>query len=65
MKTKKVALPVVAAIAATRGMIGFAAGLLLAKRVPKERRTKIGWTLLGLGAASTIPLVRKVLSRHG
>jgi hypothetical protein len=48
-------------------MLGFGAGLLLAQRIPKPRRRPLGWTLLGIGVLSTIPLailaLRKPLER--
>ena len=62
MKTRRVKLPVLGAIAATRGMIGLGAGLLLSSRMGERRRT-VGWTLLGIGAVSTIPLAMAVLRR--
>jgi hypothetical protein len=57
-KTKRVTLPLpgLGAIAATRGMLGLGAGLLLSRRIPRRRRQALGWALLGIGAASTIPL---------
>ena len=63
MKYVKVAPPTLAAIAATRGMLGVGVGLLLSKRLPRRRRDKVGWTLLGIGAASTIPLAIRVFRR--
>lgn len=62
-KIKRMDLPTLGAIAATRGMLGFGAGLLLSSRIPKERRRKVGWVLFGVGAASTIPLAARVLHR--
>ncbi len=59
-KTKEVALPTLAAIAATRGMLGFGAGLLLSRKIPRARRSKVGWALFGIGALSTLPLARQV-----
>lgn len=56
IRKKKVALPLIGAIAATRGMLGTGAGLLLSRRVPDRRRRIVGWTLLAVGVASTIPL---------
>jgi hypothetical protein len=61
MKSKNVKLPVLGAIAATRGLLGFGAGLLMAKKIKQRRRKMVGWTLLGLGVASTIPLAALVL----
>jgi hypothetical protein len=61
MRTKQISPPVLMAIAATRAMLGMGAGLLLSKRVPRRKREKLGWALLGVGAATTIPLAAKVL----
>jgi hypothetical protein len=43
-------------VAATRGMIGFGAGLLLANRFNHDRRRNLGWTLLVTGLVSTLPI---------
>jgi 4-amino-4-deoxy-L-arabinose transferase-like glycosyltransferase len=43
-------------IAATRGAIGFGAGLLLADRLKRDKRKAVGWSLFLAGLASTIPL---------
>jgi hypothetical protein len=48
-------------IAGTRGALGFGAALLLAARIPEPRRRALGWSLVGLGAAATIPAAMKVL----
>ncbi len=56
MKQVKLPLPKVALIAATRGMLGAGAGLLLGNRITKRRRNAIGWALLLTGVISTIPL---------
>jgi hypothetical protein len=58
----EIALPVLALIAATRGMAGIGLGLLLSDHVPKPQRNRIAWTLLMTGAISTIPLVAAVRS---
>ena len=42
---KSVTVPEIALIAATRGAIGFGAGLLLASKFKRERRNVLGWTL--------------------
>lgn len=46
----------IALVAATRGMIGFGAGLLLANKFNRDRRKTVGWALLLSGMASTIPI---------
>ena len=45
-----------AIVAATRGMIGFGAGLLLANKFSEERRNQLGWVLFISGLASTVPI---------
>ena len=65
MKKSELTLPEIALIAGTRGMLGAGAGLLLADRLNDDQRKSIGWTLLIIGAVSTIPLAVEVLSRRG
>ena len=48
-------------IVATRAALGFGLGLLVASRIPEPRRRAIALTLIGIGAATTIPAVRAVL----
>ncbi len=64
MKKAELTLPEIALIAATRGMLGAGVGLLLADRLNDDQRKAIGWTLLGVGAISTIPLLIDVLSKR-
>ncbi len=64
MKKVTVDVPVLAAMAGTRAMLGVGIGLLISSRVPRERRARLGWALLAVGAASTIPLGWLVLRRH-
>ncbi len=61
MKRTQLTLPEIALIAGTRGMIGAGAGLLLADKLNKDQRKAIGWTLLIVGAISTIPLAMEVM----
>jgi len=64
MKKSALTLPEIALIAGTRGMLGAGAGLLLADRLNDDQRKSIGWTLLIIGAISTIPLAIEVLSKR-
>lgn len=64
MKKADLTLPEIALIAGTRGMIGAGAGLLLADRLNDDQRKAIGWTLLIIGAISTVPLAIEVLSKR-
>ena len=64
MREPKISFPELFLIAATRGMAGFGAGLLLSPRISRDRRKLIGAVLLGAGALSTIPLAFRALGRH-
>ena len=59
-----VSVPELAFVAATRGMIGAGLGLLLADRLGKEQRKAVGWTLLAIGAATTVPIAVRVFGRR-
>jgi len=47
----------------TRAALAFGVGLLVAERIPEERRRRLAFTLIGIGAATTVPLVREVFGR--
>ncbi len=64
MKKSELTLPEIGLIAGTRAMLGAGAGLLLADRLSDDQRKKIGWTLLIIGAISTIPLAIDVLGKR-
>jgi len=57
MKPKEVTVPELALIAGTRGMLGAGIGLLLSGKLSREQRRAVGWTLVTVGAVTTIPLV--------
>ena len=61
MRETRITLPELALIAGTRGMLGAGIGLLLADRLSEDRRKAVGWTLLLVGALTTIPLAIEVL----
>ncbi len=42
-------------VVATRAMLGVGIGLLIADRLPRDRRSAVGMTLAAIGAATTIP----------
>ena len=65
MKSRMVTLPQLAMIAGTRVAGGAGLGLLLGDRLAPDQRRAIGWTLLAMGAISTIPLVADVMFRNG
>ena len=63
MKHTEIALPELGLIAGTRGLLGAGVGLLLADHISEKPRKAVGWTLLLVGALSTIPLAWLVLGR--
>jgi hypothetical protein len=60
MRKLVLTVPELAFIAATRGALGFGAGLLLSEKFSDTRRRKIGLSLLAFGIATTIPAARKL-----
>lgn len=50
-------------VAATRGMAGAGIGLLLADFIEPETRRNVGWTLLAIGALTTVPIAVSLLVR--
>jgi hypothetical protein len=63
MKETRVTLPELALIAGTRAAAGVGLGLLLANRLSESQRRAVGWTLLLVGALSTVPLALEVYGR--
>jgi hypothetical protein len=61
MRETRITLPELALIAGTRAALGAGIGLLLADRLDADRRKAVGWTLVAIGALSTIPLAFEVL----
>ena len=64
MTTTELRLPELGLIAATRGMLGAGIGLLLARKLSDDRRKGVGWTLVAIGALTTIPLASIALGRR-
>jgi uncharacterized membrane protein YfcA len=62
MRETRVTLPELALIGGTRAALGAGLGLLLADRLSEEQRRAIGWTLLLVGAITTVPLALEVLA---
>jgi hypothetical protein len=64
MKERRVTVPELAMIGATRGMLGAGIGLLAAGRLNGDQRRTAGFLLLAIGIASTIPLAIEVFGRE-
>jgi uncharacterized membrane protein YfcA len=61
MRETRLTLPELGLVAGTRAVAGIGIGLLLADRLSPEQRKAVGWTLLLVGALTTIPLAMEVL----
>lgn len=61
MREAKLTLPEVGLIAGTRVAAGAGTALLLARKLKPEQRRTLGWTLVAVGLASTIPLMARVM----
>jgi hypothetical protein len=61
MIRRTLSLPELGLIAGTRVALGAGIGLLVADRLNEDQRKAVGWTLLGVGVLSTIPLAANVL----
>ncbi|HTU17798.1 MAG TPA: hypothetical protein VMG10_07005 [Gemmataceae bacterium] len=64
MKEAHLTLPELALIAGTRAVAGAGIGLLLANRLSESQRRAVGWTLLLVGAISTVPLALEVFGKR-
>lgn len=51
-------------VVVTRAALAFGLGLLVADRIPEPRRRSIALTLIGIGAATTIPAARSVFGKR-
>ncbi|HSZ56247.1 MAG TPA: hypothetical protein VK797_11340 [Tepidisphaeraceae bacterium] len=63
MRERRITVPELGMIAGTRALLGAGVGLLVADRLAPETRRAVGWTLIAIGAISTIPLAAEVLLR--
>ncbi len=63
MRETKLTLPEVGMIGATRGLLGAGVALLLADKVPEAKRKTVGWTLVSIGALTTVPLAFIIFGR--
>jgi hypothetical protein len=55
--------PLLGFIVGTRAALAFGVGLLVANRIPEPRRRQIAFSLIGVGAATTIPAARALFSK--
>ncbi|HEU0274205.1 MAG TPA: hypothetical protein VFQ83_06735 [Candidatus Udaeobacter sp.] len=62
MKQHEVTVPQIGLIASTRAMLGAGIALLLSEKLSNEQRRAVGWTLVAVGAITTIPLILQLFS---
>ena len=65
MERRSLAIPEIALISGTRAALGAGIGLLLADRLSDEQRHAVGWTLLAVGAITTLPIAIQLFSSGG
>lgn len=63
MRRVDLSLPELMFVAATRGMAGAGVGLLIAGFLKPETRRPVGWTLLAIGALTTVPIAAGLIRR--
>ena len=64
MKKRELTVAEIGLIASTRGMLGAGLGLLLSAKLSGEQRRAIGWTLVIVGAVTTVPLMMSVFGKQ-
>ncbi|HYM25370.1 MAG TPA: hypothetical protein VEU08_19265 [Vicinamibacterales bacterium] len=60
MKQLRLSPPLLMFVVGTRAAMAFGAGLLASERIPAEVRRRLGFALVGLGIATTIPAALQV-----
>ena len=61
MNRTPLSIPEIGLIAGTRAMLGAGVALLLADRLSADQRRAVGWTLLAVGALTTVPIAVQLL----
>jgi hypothetical protein len=64
MFERRLTLADILLIAGTRVALGIGVGLLLSERLNSGQRKAAGWSLIAVGAATTIPLVINLMSKQ-
>lgn len=64
MRNVDIPLHELAFIAVTRGLLGAGVGLLLSDYLRPQSRKGVGWTLVALGAATTVPIAVSVFGQR-
>lgn len=57
-------IPEIGFIAGTRAALGAGLGLLLADKLNRGQRKRVGWVLVTIGAVTSIPIIVNVLQKR-
>ena len=63
MRTFEASVPETAFVAVTRGIGGMGIGLLVSGLLAPDTRRAAGWTLLAIGALTTVPIAVTLVRR--
>ena len=63
MRRISLRVPEIGFIAGTRAAFGAGLGLLLADRLNRRQRRKVGRVLVAIGAVTTVPVVVKIIRK--
>jgi hypothetical protein len=64
MNRTPLSFPEIGIIAGTRAALGAGIALLLADRLNDDQRRGVGWTLVAVGAITTVPILIQLLSEQ-
>jgi hypothetical protein len=64
MKTLEMNMPTFGFVVMTRALLGIGIGLLLSGRLTDQQRKAVGFTLVAVGAATTIPAALAVFGKN-
>ena len=60
MKERMISVPELVLLAGTRVALGAGIGLLVSQKMNRDQKKGAGWALVGLGVATTIPLLFEI-----
>jgi hypothetical protein len=63
MRNVEIPLHELAFVAGTRALGGIGIGMLISGFLAPEARRAVGWTLVGLGVLTTVPIAASILRR--
>ena len=63
MTKRAFTIPEIGLIAGTRVALGVGIGLLLSDKLRGEERKCAGWALVGIGVATTVPILMNMLGK--